>query len=175
MAYKMGLPIHSFIAATNENDVVPQFLKSGIFEPHPSLETLATAMDVGNPSNFVRMLEIFQEDPSRMRELIHGIKVTDREIRQTVKEVYQNLQYILDPHTAVGISAFKILGRKIDPKAQGLVLGTAHPAKFPEMLELELGIELTLPQQLAVLTSREEKYAVMDPDLAPLKNYILSR
>lgn len=176
LAQAMGLPIHHFLASTNENAIVPNYLKSGNFVPKASLETLATAMDVGNPSNFVRMLEIFSQDLEKMRERINGYQVSDEEIIQTLKSIYKETGYILDPHTAVGVKGLEIyleLEKSKGRNLEGIVLGTAHPAKFPEMVEKELDIKISLPEQLSQLLNRAENYQSLDPEFPRLKDYIL--
>jgi len=175
LAYKMGLPVQEFIAATNENDSVPRYLNTGEFHPHPSLETLATAMDVGNPSNFVRLEEIFQKDYKAMGALVKGIKVSDLEIRKIIKAVYQERDYILDPHTAVGLKALYDWRSKNDDTTPAVVLGTAHPSKFPETVEKELAIKLELPDQLKRLLNKEEVFDGLSTDFQDFKQFLLEK
>lgn len=175
MAQKMGLPIDRFLAATNENDIVPNYLETGNFMAKSSLETLATAMDVGNPSNFVRLLEITGHQLRKMRELIHGYRVGDMEIIQTIRDLYQEKGYLLDPHTAIGVKGIREYAKNSIGNFQGIVLGTAHPAKFPEMIEKELQIKITLPFQLSQLNKREEKYETLKASLGLVKQYLLDQ
>ncbi|MEM1137820.1 MAG: threonine synthase, partial [Bacteroidota bacterium] len=131
-AWKSGLPIHKFIAATNINDVVPAYLSSGIFTPRASTKTLANAMDVGNPSNFARMLELFNNDHDQMAALISGYKLNDNGIKEYLKKIYKDFGYIADPHGAIGYAALKNL---LQEDETGIFLETAHPAKFIDTTE----------------------------------------
>lgn len=176
-AWKMGLPVIQFLAATNENDSVPQYLRSGQFLPHPSWETLATAMDVGNPSNFIRLQELFDQDYHSMGKMIKGRKVGDQEIKTTIREVFRKSNYILDPHTAVGVKG--LMDFKLEnPEYRGInsiVLGTAHPSKFTEIVEKELEIPLDLPPQLKKLINKTEQFSSINPNFEELKQFLLEK
>ena len=141
MAKRAGLPIARFIAATNVNDVVPAYLETGRFEPRPSLATLSNAMDVGHPSNFDRMLWLYGSDREAMRADVSGCHFTDDEVRATIKRVYQERGYLLDPHSAI---AYLGLGGR-----PGVFLSTAHPAKFAEIVEPIIGRAVETPPALA--------------------------
>jgi threonine synthase len=153
MAKRAGLAVARFIAATNANDVVPAYLETGRFEPRPSLATLSNAMDVGHPSNFERMLWLYGGDVDAMRGEITGCRFTDEDVRATIKRVYEEHGYLLDPHSAI---AYMGLGGRDgqdgrdrqDGKA-GVFLSTAHPAKFAEIVEPIIGRPVEKPPALA--------------------------
>ena len=130
MAKKMGLDVSRFIAATNINDIVPRYLKTGKFVSRVSRETISNAMDVGSPSNFARMLDMYGNDFRKMKKDIIGISVSDKETCETIKNVYRETNYICDPHTAVGVAA----ARKSNVSQPIIVLATAHSAKFKEII-----------------------------------------
>ncbi len=131
-AKKMGLPIARFIAASNDNKAVPDYLTTGHYKPLPSIETYANAMDVGAPSNFARLLEFFEGNVQRMRSLISGFSLSDPEILKTIDHLYQKTEYILDPHGAIG---FRALQETLDDGELGIFLETAHPVKFVDTVK----------------------------------------
>jgi threonine synthase len=135
LAYKMGLPVDHFIASTNINNVVPQYLETGTYEARPSLSTVSNAMDVGNPSNFERMKDLFQEDVSKFRKIISGYYFTDEETKATVQKVYKESGYLLDPHGAVAYLGLVQFQKEQQEDLNGVLLETAHPAKFTETVE----------------------------------------
>jgi threonine synthase len=150
LAKRMGMPVYHFIAATNSNDVVPEYLNTGIFKPRASVQTISNAMDVGNPSNFERMLALY-EDRTWMQKEIFGESFSDQETRESIAEVYKDTKYVMDPHGAVaylGLKQFRntVAGARRRP---GIFLETAHPAKFLESVEPQIGSELELPSSLA--------------------------
>lgn len=156
LANLMGLPVRHFIAATNVNDVVPAYLESGEYEPRPSVSTISNAMDVGAPSNFARMLEIHGEDWSRMKERITGFRFDDEQTRAAIREVKATTGYIIEPHGAVGYLAAEEW-RVTHPDDTLVVLETAHPAKFLDVMEEELGAgAVEIPARLACLAEREK-------------------
>jgi len=132
MASKMGLPVSRFVAATNVNDVVPRFLQSGNYDPHQTIVTLANAMDVGDPSNFPRLFDLFQNDIDEVRRFLSANKVTDAEIKETIKNVFDRYGYVLDPHSSAGYIGLK---REIRENEQGFFVATAHPRKFVETID----------------------------------------
>ena len=155
IAMKMGLPIQHFIAATNINDVVPNYLRTGNFSPRPSNPTISNAMDVGNPSNFARMLNLFQNDHTAMRTLITGYSFTDDETRKAMKKVFTESNYILDPHGAIGYLGLKEFYSQ-HPKSNGIFFETAHPAKFRDVVEETLGEKIEIPISLKIFLSKEK-------------------
>ncbi len=134
----MGMPVNGFIAATNSNDVVPAYLLDGNYTPRASISTISNAMDVGAPSNFVRMSSLFSNSWDEMKSLISGAKFSDEQTRKAIREVYNSYEYQIDPHGAVGWLAATAHRRK-NTDAQTITLETAHPAKFLDVMEKELG------------------------------------
>lgn len=156
LAMKLGLPVEHFVAATNCNDVVPKFLTSGTYEPRASMATISNAMDVGAPSNFVRMQALFGNSWESMKEHISGFAFTDEETRMAIREVDQAHNYQIDPHGAVGWLAARAWRDK-HPTNVTITLETAHPAKFLDVMDAELGEgEIEIPERLACLADKEK-------------------
>jgi len=175
-AWCWGLPVSQFIAATNINDVVPQYLKTAVYQPRPSLQTLSNAMDVGNPSNFERLLAIFNNKHQAMADLLWGEVVTDSETRKTISEVYHSHKVFLDPHTAVGyLAAKRYLAKHQHRPPIVIVLATAHPAKFSEIVEEVTGTKPPLPPALAEALALPKRSLMIDNNLAALKDFLLKR
>lgn len=171
---KMGLPAHHFIAATNANDVVPAYLSSGIFTPRPSTRTISNAMDVGNPSNFERMLRLSSSTWNIMREHISGFAFDDAQTCAAMHYVYTTHNYVLDPHGAVGYLGWKEYQDKIKSHdALGIVLETAHPAKFREEVETILDRKIPTPSPLARLKAAEKVGVPMRPLYINFRNWLL--
>jgi threonine synthase len=159
MARRAGLPIRRFVAATNLNDVVPAYLTSGVFAPRASVQTVANAMDVGHPSNFERMRWLYDDSVERMRADIVGCRYTDDEVKTTIRRVYEQRGYLLDPHSAIAYMGVKEHLDTAVPAAGGsqpigIFLATAHPAKFGEVVEPVLGRPIELPPALAEVVAR---------------------
>ena len=177
MAQRMGLPIHHFIAATNVNDVVPEYLESALFNPRPSVPTLSNAMDVGNPSNFARMLDLCEgkEEGStwnNMRKSITGYAFNDEQTRQAVAEVYRKFGYIIDPHGAVGYLALRRFQQQYS-NTKGVILETAHPAKFLDEVESILNEKIEVPERLAILAEREKRAIHLSNDFNGFKKWLM--
>lgn len=147
IAKRMGLPIKHFVASTNRNDIVPEYLRTGIFTPKPSQATISNAMDVGNPSNFARMMDLYVNELNKIKSDITGYTFSDEETKQVMQEVYKNSNYTLDPHGAVGYLGLKkyLTDNK---EATGVFLETAHPAKFLEVVEETLTTKFRMPEAL---------------------------
>ncbi len=154
MAKRAGLPVARFIAATNVNDVVPAYLTTGRFEPRASVQTIANAMDVGNPSNFERMLWLYDGDVARMRQDIEGCRHADDEVRETIRRVYETRGYLMDPHTAIAYKGLVGQARRLGAGQIGVFLSTAHPAKFREIVEPVIGRTVETPKPLADALAR---------------------
>jgi len=169
----MGLPIQRFVAATNANDVFPEYLDTGIFSPRASIQTLSNAMDVGNPSNFARIMDLFGEDQDRLEEIIQGLAFSDPSTQEAIREVYRQYGYIVDPHGAVGYLALKEYQLRY-PGSSGVVLGTAHPAKFKDTVEETLGISVELPEALARLVDLPKESVKIAADFEVLKDFLLA-
>jgi threonine synthase len=171
-AAKMGLPVHKFIAATNANSVVPEYLENGTYEPRSSTRTISNAMDVGNPSNFVRMEDLFGFTWNNMKEDIIGFSYTDKETEDGMKQVKKDYDYVIDPHGAVGYNALDEY-QKINPNTQGIILETAHPSKFLPDVERVLGEAPFVPERLAELAGRRKVSVHTKNDFNDFKAYLL--
>lgn len=172
MAKAMGLPGAHFLAATNANDGVPAYLRSGRFTPRPSIPTLSTAMDVGDPSNLARILHLYGEDLPRLRSDLVGRVVDDAETRLTIRQVFDETGYVLDPHSAVGYAA---LVRELEarPRSRGILLATAHAAKFAEVVEPVLGETVPIPPALARCMEGKREVTSLVPELGELRALLL--
>jgi len=147
MAWKMGLPITRLAASTNANDVVPQWLISGEYRPRPSVHTLSTAMDVGNPSNFERIVSLFQGDRELVKSMVSGYSFSDEETRQAIRRVYDRTGYILCPHSAVAWLGLQALtAEKRGGQYAAVLLATAHPGKFPDIYDADMASQIHLPE-----------------------------
>ena len=176
LAWRWGLPVSGFVAATNANDVVPEYLQSGRFRPRPSLRTVANAMDVGDPSNFERLLQIFGEDYVDMRAMVGGVSVRDEEILETMGRYHSTHGVFLDPHTAAGVcAAERYLAGEGAGDATVITLATAHPAKFAEIVRQATGAEPQLPPQLARALERRKQSIPIDPTSEALTTVLLDR
>lgn len=173
VAHISGLPVKKFIAACNANDVVPRFLQTQNYEPYPSVATLSNAMDVGAPSNFVRILEIFDNDFVDLKEKLESVSVSDETTATTMREIYSQCNYILDPHGAVG---YKALADYLEqhPESKGIVLETAHPVKFDSVNEI-IGTQGEIPASVEGLMSRRKQSIEVDNDYAQVKDILLSK
>jgi threonine synthase len=171
LAHRMGLPVDKFIAATNVNDVVPEYLRTREFNPKGSLSTISNAMDVGNPSNFVRMLDLFDGDYERIHESIVGYAFTDEETRGVMRKVFEEKRYTLDPHGAIGYLGLKKYTEAKEP-VNGIFLETAHPAKFKEVVEETLGTEVPIPLPLQKFMQQEKKSIQLDAEFESFKTFL---
>lgn len=166
LAQRMGLPVGGFVAASNINDVVPEFLRTGVYRPRPSIQTPASAMDVGAPSNFERMLWLCGGDPEALRAELEGYRCDNAGIRRTIDELYERTGYFSDPHSAVGYAASMAIGKP------GFYLSTAHPAKFGEVITSVTGSRIPLPERLEALTRRPQHSDPLAVDLAALEAFV---
>lgn len=174
VAHARGLPFTHFIAACNVNDAVPVYLETGVFSAGTAVPTISNAMDVGNPSNFVRILELFNSDHANIAALISGTTVTDKETKETIRKVWREFNYTLDPHGAVAYFALEQYLRE-HPGQKGIFLETAHPVKFPEVVEKETGQALLIPESAKGLFALEKKSVVMEPGFSNLKDFLAAR
>ena len=172
VAKRMGLQVKRFMAANNENDVVYQYLKSGVYSARPSVPTIANAMDVGDPSNFARILDLYKNSHEDIKADIAGFRYSDEEIKETVRNLYKNHHYLADPHGAVG---YRALCDGLKPDETGVFLETAHPAKFIDTMEdiVEKGI-ITIPEKLMEFMDREKQSIPMSKDFDDFKEFLLS-
>lgn len=172
-AQKMGLPIHHFIAATNANDIVPKYLDSGNYIPRSSTRTLSNAMDVGSPSNFARMLDLYSSTWNIMKDAISGYSFNDEDTKRAMIEVKDKYNYIIEPHGAIGYLALKEW-QKSNKNTQGIILETAHPSKFLEDVETILNQKIEIPERLAILSERKKESILTSIDFISFKNYLLN-
>ncbi len=170
-AKRMGLPIKRFIAANNRNDIFYQYLQTGQYNPRPSVTTIANAMDVGDPSNFARVLALYNNSHDAISKEITGVTYNDEQIRETVKSVYDSTGYLLDPHGACG---YRALQEELQPSENGVFLETAHPAKFLETVEGIIGDKVEIPQKLQEFMKGEKQSIDMSKEFADFKSYLLS-
>ncbi|THB67989.1 MAG: threonine synthase [Spirochaetaceae bacterium] len=174
LAWKWGLPVKGFVAATNVNDVVPEYLKTAQYNPRESVATYSNAMDVGTPSNFDRLQAIFGGSCEEMKNMIAGEVVTDEQTLQTMQRYYQEHKVFLDPHTAVGVLAAE-RRRASGDKSEMIVLGTAHPGKFLEVVKEATGVLPDLPERLAAVLEKKGHADPIFPDVADLRAYLLEK
>jgi threonine synthase len=172
LAHASGLPVQHFIAACNVNDVVPEFLKTGNYQAKKTIATISNAMDVGDPSNFVRILEIFERDISEIQRILSANSITDDDTRATIKKVYKQYHYLLDPHGAVGYRALECYLEK-NPGQKGFFVETAHPVKFYDVVEPVIKEKIPLPASVGEIMHKYKVTTKMDADYGFLKNFLL--
>ena len=178
--HQMGLPVKRFIAANNANDIFYKYLQTGKYEPKASVQTLANAMDVGDPSNFARIINLYsrngaltpEETHQAITSLINGATYSDEQIRETMRQCYQETGYILDPHGACGYQA---LVDGLQPGEVGVFCETAHPAKFKEKVDDILGIDVAIPERLQAFMRGEKQSVPMTKDFEDFKRYLLQQ
>ncbi len=171
MAKRLGLPIHGFIASTNANDIVPTYLQSGNYNPKPSVQTISNAMDVGDPSNFIRIQEIYNNNFEALKNDLHSYSFTDDETREAMLHLYKNCNYIADPHGAVGYLGIK---KNILPNdAYGIFLETAHPIKFLDVVEPVINKSIEFPPQIQEVINKT-KEATFIRTYSELKSFLLN-
>jgi threonine synthase len=168
MAHRMGMLAAGFVAATNANDVVPAYLESGVFAPRPSVPTMSSAMDVGDPSNLTRIRVLYGDDLAAIRRDVVAASFDDRATVETIRDVAARTGYLLDPHTAVGYLGLRG-AHEMRGNGPGVVLATAHPAKFREQVEPILGRPVALPERLARCLDRPTRSHPIPAELAPLR------
>lgn len=170
-AKAMGAPIHQLIAATNKNDIIPQYLKTGVFQSRPSQKTLSNAMDVGNPSNYSRLNAFYHGNIDAWREGIKAISISDSETLAEIQNTYHEDHVMVDPHTAVGLVAAR---RIADPHYPAVVTATAHAGKFPEVIKQALGMEMELPQVLKNILRKDKQATMVDADYEKWKKFLIN-
>ena len=172
LAQRSGLPIQHFIAACNANDTVPEFLRSGNYQAKKAVATISNAMDVGDPSNFIRILEIFNHQPDGLKKSLNGYTISDDETKATLKSVYQNHNYLLDPHGAVAYTALQQYLAQ-NPNRKGVILETAHPVKFYDVIEPIINETVPVPDSVAEQIKKEKVSTKISADANELKQYLL--
>ena len=175
IAKRMGLPVTKFIAATNSNDVFPKYLETSKYHPKPSIKTISNAMDVGDPSNFKRILDLYNHDHLQIKNDINSKNFTDEETVTAMKEVYSNYNYLIDPHGAVGYSALKnYIGEYKLNSFNGIILETAHPGKFADIVEKSLGTEIELPDRLKMCLTKEKRSIKISSSYKDFKEFLMN-
>ena len=172
LAQHSGLPIKHFIAACNVNDTVPDFLRTGNYQPKKAVPTISNAMDVGDPSNFVRIMEIFQRQLNGLKNTLTGYTISDDETKSTLKAVYQNHNYLLDPHGAVAYSALEQYLSQ-NENSKGVILETAHPVKFYDVIEPIINETVPVPDSVAEQIKKKKLSTKISADVAALRSYLL--
>ena len=174
LAWKMGLPVKQFLAATNINDTVPEFFRTGVYQAKPSVQTWSNAMDVGDPSNWVRIMDMFGGDRNLLKKVITAYSYSDVETLDAIKQVYAENGYIMCPHTAIAWMALKnwIDGHPAGDVA-GVFLSTAHPCKFPDIFPADIAAEIDIPEQVKELVGKERLSASLGNDFEGFKAYLL--
>lgn len=173
LAKRMGLPVFRFIAATNINDSVPKYLNTGIFEAHHSKHTLSNAMDVGNPSNFARMLDLYSNNCEMMRQDIIGESFTDEQTKWAMQDVLKKYNYLLDPHGAVAYLGLQSFLSKHSQKINGIFLETADPAKFTDDVEKITNQKPPIPERLQQVLAKEKQSVLLSTEYEELSNFLL--
>jgi len=172
MAQQLGIPVKQFVASTNANRVVPNFMKDGVYQPLKSVATISNAMDVGDPSNFIRIREIFKDDFSEIKSHLSSYSFSDEQTRAAMQKIYSETEYIADPHGAVGYLGLKKYMNQ-HPAEQGIFLETAHPVKFLEVVEPTLDLRIAYPEQIrAVIDKTKEAEFIHSYD--ELKAFLLA-
>jgi threonine synthase len=170
MAQKLGLPIKHFIASTNINDTVPNYLMSGVFEPKASKATISNAMDVGNPSNFIRIRELFNNDLEKLRTTFSSYSFSDDETRESMKNIYSSSGYVADPHGAIGYLGLKKY--RLSTNEFGVFLETAHPVKFLDVVKETLSIQVKVPEQIQKVINNK-KISIKISNYDNLKRFLM--
>ena len=173
LAKRMGLPIQHFVAATNVNDVVPEYLATRTFQPRPSLHTMSNAMDVGNPSNFHRMLDLFDGNFERLSAEVSGYAFSDDQTKEAMQKIFSSKKYVMDPHGAVAYLGLKKYLDAARSGSVGVFAETAHPAKFKEVVDVALNTEIAIPAGLQKFLSRRKKTVDMPNEYQKVKAYLL--
>lgn len=173
LAYKMGLPVRKFIAATNANDVVPRFLRSGSFEPKVSVQTFSNAMDVGNPSNWMRIMDLFNHDVEQLKRAVISYSFSDAQTLEAIRDNDQTNHYLLCPHTAIAWLALQSYRKESPGSYAPIFLSTAHPCKFPNVYEPALRNKIRVPQQVSSLTGKEQNKTSLSKIYADFKNFFM--
>ncbi len=171
VAQRLGMPVKHFVAATNVNDTVPEFMITGKYNPKPSTATISNAMDVGDPSNFIRIRHLYKDDYEALKENLSSFAFTDEETRNAILKIYNSSGYIADPHGAVGYLGLKKY-QKNHPETYGIFLETAHPVKFLDVVEETIGASLDIPPQIEKVMDREKK-SIRIKNYGELKGYLL--
>jgi threonine synthase len=174
LAYKMGLPVKQFLAATNINDTVPSFLNTGIYQAKPSVQTFSNAMDVGNPSNWVRIMDLFDGNIDALKNILTGYSFNDQETLEAIQELYEEQNYVMCPHTAIAYLAVKKWKfEHPEDNSSAVFLATAHPCKFPDVFPKEIAEKIEIPSQVSELEDKMQIRIGLGNDFESFKRYLL--
>lgn len=172
LSKKSGLPSSHFLAACNSNDVIPRYLETNHYQPKPAVQTISNAMDVGDPSNFARILELFNNDIIELKNNLSAYSITEEDTRKTLKDVYRDTNYLLDPHGAVGYKAMELYLHQ-NPHQKGIVIETAHPVKFFDVVEPIIDKAISIPSQVKKVMDLPKKSIPMENNVKALKDFLL--
>jgi len=174
LAYKLGLPVQQFIAATNVNDTVPRFLETGVYDTKPSVQTYANAMDVGAPSNWVRIMDLFEQDADLLKQVVTAYRFTDEQTLEGIKELDQKFNYVACPHTAIAyLATEKYRTEHSADNSAAVFLSTAHACKFPDIFPEDIAVKIQIPEQVTALAGQPKQADKLDTDFDSFKNYLL--
>jgi threonine synthase len=174
IAKRMGLPVTQFVLSSNVNDVVPRYLKTGKYEPANSIKTISNAMDVGNPSNFVRIRALYTNSVESLREDVCGFSFNDSETINAIKDVYKKYNYVMDPHGAVGYLGLRKYLQQINENINGIFIETAHPAKFIDSVEDAIDTKIEIPERLKSVLHKEKRVVKLPASFSSFKEFLLS-
>ncbi|WP_029287463.1 threonine synthase [Pedobacter sp. R20-19] len=175
LAYKLGLPVKQFIAATNINDTVPRFLESGVYETKPSTQTYSNAMDVGAPSNWIRIMDLFNQDIDILKKVVTSYRFNDEETLAGIKDIYAKFNYVACPHTAIAYLAIeKYRQEKPADHSAAVFLSTAHACKFPDIFPADIASRIEIPEQVTALTGRPKQADQLSINFSDFKHYLLN-
>lgn len=173
LAMKMGMNVDTFLAATNANDIVPKYLRGSDYQPKDSIQTISNAMDVGDPSNFVRIQALFEGSDPSIRSHLKGYSYRDQQTRETIRELYHHHQYVACPHTAIGYRAAAEDWKQVKSDRPYVTLATAHPVKFKDVIEPEIKIEIPVPPRLESWLKREKKTQSMGKNYQSFREFLM--
>jgi len=174
LANRMGVPVEKFIAATNANDTFPYFLSSGTIQHQDAVQTISNAMDVGVPSNLDRIENLFHDDVNQVKVDISSWSFPDKDTKESIRNMQNEFDYLIDPHTAVGVLGLIKYRNETNSKTNGVVLSTAHPGKFADVIEPIIGNKTVLPESLQIVMKKEKNSIKMPNQFSDLKEYLLA-
>jgi len=174
IAKRMGLPVTKYVLSSNVNDVVPQYLKTGTYTPAASIKTISNAMDVGNPSNFVRMLALYDSNVDKLRKDVSGFSFNDSQTINAIRDVFIKYNYVMDPHGAVGYLGLQNYLQQLDEIANGIFIETAHPAKFLDSVEDAIRKKVEVPENLNAVLHKEKNSVKLPASFSSFKEFLLS-
>ena len=174
-ANRMGIPVEKFIAATNANDTFPYFLNSGTLQDQDAIQTISNAMDVGVPSNLDRIQTLFHDDINLIKKNISSWSFSDDETKDCIQNIHNNFDYLIDPHTAIGVLGLNEYREKTNSRTKGIVLSTAHPGKFADVIEPIIGENIPLTDSLQIAMKKEKISIKMSKKFSDLKDYLLPK